>query len=359
MESTSFIIFSLNDSYYGIESLAVQEVFYLPDLTPITEAFDDIVGVLNLRGEILPVIDLHLRLGHGLQEYHLSDSLVVLSWQNTRVGIIVNQVHEVQSILNSEIKTDISSGRNLPQASSFTGRFVTGIAQVETNLVILLNHQALIRGSLSIETESTLLNESYQEASSLPNQTSFSNPKRDLRFWPNATPEERTILRQRAENLRHATDTEESKGLIPLAVIGLNGEFFGLDLDAVREFTDIDKITPVPCCPSHIVGNINLRGEIVTLVDIRGLLNLPIVKATQGSKAMIVRLNDLVAGVTVDEVFDVMYLNSLEIKPVPAAVHSMNDEYLRGTAPYGKKMMGILELPKILMQGRLIVDEEV
>jgi len=358
MEAASFIIFSLNDSFYGIQTLAVQEVFYLPELTPIAEAFYDIVGVLNLRGEILPVIDLNLRFGQSLSDYHLNDSVIILSRQNTRIGIIVNQVHEVQSIPWSDIKTEVGYGRSLSHAS-VTGRFVTGIAQVEKNLVILLNHQNLIQYSQSLTEEVTPLSESQPTATSFLAEPTFKDNKRTQGFWPNATVEERTILRQRAENLRHAAENEEASGLIPLAVIGLNGEYFGLDLEAVREFTDVDKITPIPCCPTHIIGNINLRGEIVTLIDIRSLLNLPSKGAKKGSKAMIIRINDLVAGVTVDEVFDVMYLNPIEIKPVPAAIHSMNDEYLRGTASYGKKIMGILELSKILMQGELVVDEEV
>ena len=70
-------------------------------------------------------------------------------------------------------------------------------------------------------------------------------------------------------------------------------------------------------------------------------------------------VSPVVAGITVDEVFDVMYLNPLEMMPVPAAVHSINDEYLRDTAPDREKMMGVLDIPKILSKGRLTVEEEV
>ena len=110
-----------------------------------------------------------------------------------------------------------------------------------------------------------------------------------------ASPEERATFRERAENLRRTAESEDFAGLIPLAVIGLNGEYLGLDLDTVREFTDdISKITPIPCCPPHIVGNINLCGEIVTLVDVREVLNLPIAGTNQASKVMVVRMKDLV-----------------------------------------------------------------
>ena len=366
MESHPFIICSVNRSCYGIEAFAVQEIFFLPELTPVAEAPPDIVGMLNLRGEIVPVIDLQIRLGQQAQEYKITDSVVILNCDGFRIGVIVTQVHEVQSISTADIKSNQFYGGEdgklngssitlASQRNASAAHFVFGIAQVGENLVMLLNYQNLLQYTLRLKEKSadnfnfTQFNQSDRAANGVSN----------LVFCPNATPEERVIFRDRAENLLQAAENEDFTGLIPVAVIGLNGEYFGLELEAVREFTDIGKITPIPCCPPHIIGNINLRGEIVTLVDIRGLLNLPLATASKVPKAMVIRIDDLVAGLTVDNVFDVMYLNPSQIMPIPAAAHSMNDEYIRGTAIYREKMMSILELPKILMNGGLNVDEEV
>ena len=367
METQDFIICSLNNSFYGIAAYVVKEIFYLPELTPVAEAPPDIVGVLNLRGDILPVMDLYIRLGQQPQDYQVTDSIVVLDWEGFQVGVIVNQVHEVQNIAANEITTNLSYRRGMlskngSQPGAVTsGKFLNGVAQVNEDLVMLINHQTLIEYSKFVNPDSNdgdgEFSATSQAAAALLLERTYNGSER--LFCPHATPEERATFKERAENLRRTTESEDFAGLIPLAVIGLNGEYFGLDLDTVREFTDISKITPIPCCPPHIVGNINLRGEIVTLVDVRGVLNLPIAAANQASKVMVVRMEDLVAGVTVDEVFDVMYLNPTEMMPVPAAVHSINDEYLRGTAPYREKMMGVLDLPKILTKGGLTVDEEV
>ncbi|AFZ11035.1 CheW protein [Crinalium epipsammum PCC 9333] len=368
MEAQDFIICSLNNSIYGIEASVVKEIFYLPELTPVAEAPRDIVGVLNLRGEILPVMDLYIRLGQQPQDYQLTDSIVVLNSEEFQVGVIVNQVHEVRNIAANEITTNLSYRRGMLSKNGSqpgivtSGKFINGVAQVDEDLVMLINHQTLIEYSKLINSDSDdgdgEISANSQAAAALLLERTYNGSNTRI-FCPHATPEERATFRERAENLRRATENEDFAGLIPLAVIGLNGEYFGLDLDTVREFTDISKITPVPCCPPHIVGNINLRGEIVTLVDVRGVLNLPIAGTNEASKVMVVRMEDLVAGVTVDEVFDVMYLNPTEMMPVPAAVHSINDEYLRGTAPYREKMMGVLDLPKILTKGGLTVDEEV
>jgi purine-binding chemotaxis protein CheW len=165
--------------------------------------------------------------------------------------------------------------------------------------------------------------------------------------------------------LRQPLASEDVANLIPLAVIGLNGEYFGIDLKIIREFSALRVLTPVPCCPQHIVGQLSLRGDILTLIDIRAALNMPLAGAGNGSshvptgKVVVVETDAFKVGVLVDDVFDVMNLHPSEIREVPSAVHSQTEEYLRGTAPCGEKMLSILDLPKILTHGALTVNEQV
>lgn len=344
-----YIIFSLNNVRYGLLAICVEEVFALPELKPVVEAPLDIVGMMNLRGEIIPVMDMNFRFGHRTQPYSLNDCIIVLKWENVRIGAIVNHVYDVENIPKEKI-----SKKSLYDRESRAPGFVASIAQVEAEIVMLLNHETLIRYYEPIvpriveENQSDTLKEKAADR---------EKPKALHIFCPEATPEERNIFRARAENLKHKIEGEDLTGLMPVAVIGLNGEYFGLDLKVVREFTEITQVTPIPCCPPHIVGNMNLRGEIVTLIDIRSVLNLKENNELEASKAMVVQIDELVAGVTVDMVFDVMYLS--QIKPIPAAVYSRQSEFLRGTAVYGEKMMSILDLRNIITQGGLIVDEEV
>ncbi len=100
-------------------------------------------------------------------------------------------------------------------------------------------------------------------------------------------------------------------------------------------------------------------------MDIRTALQMPPASARNGAssvptgKVVVIQTDALQVGVLVDEVFDVMNLQPLEIQEVPAAVQSLSEEYLKGTAPCGEKMLSILDLPKILTQGALTVNEEV
>ena len=337
-----YLIFSWHGRRYGIEANLVKEMFLLPELTSIVEAPNDIVGILNLRSQIVAVMHLDLRLGLQMQECRLSDGVVVFAWEGLSIGMIVNDVHEVQMIPPEAIDTELPYGR----VSVIDTAFVAGIAEVDEETTVLLNPEALVRHP---EAVAALIADG-QEGSD-----------RTLRDFyqlccPQATPKDREIFRSRAKELK-TSESEEATGLIPLAVIDLNDEYFGLDLQSIREFIDVGKITPVPCCPSHITGNINVRGEIVTLTDIRQALKLPLANADKISKAVIVEVNEIVAGLPVDAVFDVAYFHPSDI--TASSVASDEETYLRGTVPYSEKMLSILDLPKMLTQGRLEVNEAI
>lgn len=363
MENKVLLTFSLHGLLYGIDAVLVQEIFYLPELTPIIEAADDIVGLLNLRGKLLPVMHLAVRLEQHLPECSLSDSVIVLAWEGLQIGIIVNSVNEVKNISPEWIESNISYRRE----KGINSTFIAGFAKVDADMIMLLEAKKLFCHSeeidtLEIEKAPDDLSAQYEKNQLSPNSKTQKKSKLVTNFYarccPNATLAEKAIFRSRSENLRQSTESSDFHGLIPIAVIGLNGEYFGLDLEVVREFTNLRNVTPIPCCPPHVIGNMNLRGEIVTLVDIRTVLQMPIAASTF-DKAIVIQFDDVVAGLPVDEVFDVMYLNPLDVRNIPTAINSGSDELLRGTAFYSEKMLSILDLPRIISKGSLAVSEEV
>lgn len=371
MEIKRYLIFKQNGFLWGVEACYVREIFFLPELTAIAEAPQDIVGAIDLRGEVVPVMDLNLRFGYLWQEYAVTDSTIVIEWQEIRVGIIVNEVSEVKHIPADAITPQLSYGRDKPEASH---QFIAGFARCEADIIMLLNLDRLIRYSpdkteaempvsangagswasagqvdgknLQLEREPKLLAEDAKN---------LSQPHV---FCPNATPEQKAIFRERAENLRLLGDRENSAANMSLAVVVLNGEYFGINLEVVREFTHIHQVTPVPCTPDRIIGNMNLRGEILTLVDIRNVLNMS-ADTKSLSQAIVVEIEDLVVGIVVDEILNIIYLNVADLATIPAALNSTSGEYLQATAFYEEKIIAVLNLQKILTKGGVVVDEEV
>lgn len=349
MENKPYLIFSLDDLQYGIDALLVQEIFHLPELVSIVEAPKDIVGVLNLRGKIVPIMHLGLRLGNLLPQCSLNDSAIVLDCDGLQIGIIVSNVYEVKNIDSSLIQKDIDYGR----VKNINPKFVEGIAKIDSNTIILINHNSLLRDPEGLEI---LIGEGNSEQDL--NKNSLIN-NFYVTCCPQATAQEKAIFKERANNLRQSAKDNTSQELISLAVVGLNNEYFGFDLELVQEFTNVRNITPIPCCPSHVIGNMNLRGEILTLIDIRSLLNMPLAKTIDGGKAIVVSVEDEVAGLPVDEVFDVMYLHPSTISYLSIAGGATNEEYFRGTIAYSGNMLTVIDLPKLLKNKSLIVNEEI
>ncbi len=182
-------------------------------------------------------------------------------------------------------------------------------------------------------------------------------------FCPEATPEIRALFHTRAMALQEATGEAEGTRL-GLAVMELGGEYFGVELAAVQEFCDIAQLSPIPCCPPHILGAMSLRGDLLTLIDPRAALNLP--PAARGGKAVVARvstslstgLGEQAMGIAVDAVHDVVYLRGEELQAPPALRLRCGAE-ITGTAPYAGRMMTVLDLPALLAREEWIVNENV
>lgn len=376
MENQVYLIFELNDLRYGIEIPQVREIFELPELTPMADAPGDIIGILDYRGTVLPIMHLAKRLGQDSPPCQLSDSIIVIEWQGLKVGMVVNQVHDVQPLANSSIEPVPTYGLRQHTHTAFA----TGIAKTSDTLITLLNPETLIRQtdevamvaweaelndldngldndltSMGKETvthnASAYPQEQIFEASSGSVLTSFFSL-----YCPKATPAEKQVFRQRAINLKVSLDQSDASDLMALAVIGLGEEYFGVELQQVREFINTRQIMPIPCCPTHILGNMNLRGEVMTLIDIRKALNLP-EPDRETTKAVIVEADDIVAGITVDQVLDVIYLPPSDIASMPAAVPKRFQDFFQGATHYYQQTLSILDLSKLLSQGGLVVDQ--
>jgi purine-binding chemotaxis protein CheW len=417
MENKQYLTFNWHNLQYGIEAALVQEIFPLPELTLIPDAPPDTLGILNLRGQLVPMMHLDLLQGHLLKNCNLSDYVIVVQWEGLQIGMIVHQVNEVLE-LNAEAIEPESYHELFGDINT---AFIVGVAKADVDNILLLDPKTLIGQPDALLTliwdaqsqldlmaaspTSDVKQQPTQEVSQQSEEQYFSDkanltpltplpyqgmgesisplvageelgerlteqqdeelqtPKTIPNFYdlycPSATPEERAIFRQRADNLKPPIESlKVITELMPVAVIGLGNEYFGLALELVREFTDIANLTPIPCCPKHIVGNMNLRGEVVTLVDIRNILNLPTPPVSVGSDAVVVQVDDIVAGLPVDQVLEMVYLNTAEMTPLPTTPSDLGEQYLRGTAFFQEKTLRVLDLPKILTQGGLVVHEE-
>jgi purine-binding chemotaxis protein CheW len=337
MKPRSLLIFDLDGARFGVDATWVRESFWLPELTPVEEAPLWVVGLFCLRGRMVPVADLHLRFSHPARSYTPNDQVVVLEADQLQLGLIVSEIREVIDLPGEAIQPP-QFDAEIPAPA----HLVVGQARLDDGLVTVLDVSRLVHQT------------------PLPEGPAFAEVEQQLvptgHFCPEATPEERALFHTRARALRETIADEEGTHL-GLAVVEICGEYFGVELAAVLEFCNIAELSPVPCCPPHILGAMSLRGELLTVIDPRSALNLPF--ATTGSKAVVALLGEHAVGIAVDEVHDVVYLKQEELQAPPAALRELCGASITGTAPYANRMMTVLDLPALLAREEWIVNEGV
>jgi purine-binding chemotaxis protein CheW len=139
--SEQYLTFLLGDEEYGVEILRVQEIKGWDSVTRIPNSPHYLCGVLNLRGTIVPVVDLRLRFGMPALAYTPTTVVVVLKvdgiTQRT-VGIVVDGVSDAHNVLPEDIKPAPDFGK------SINTDFITGLVSIEENMMMILNIDSLL-----------------------------------------------------------------------------------------------------------------------------------------------------------------------------------------------------------------------
>ena len=137
--SAEFLTFRLGAEEYGIDILRVQEIRSYEKPTRIANAPPHILGVVNLRGVIVPVVDLRIKLGCKKVEYNGLTVVIVLNVKGRVVGVVVDSVSDVLELPREQI-------RAAPEMASSTvdTAFITGIASVGERMLILIDIEALM-----------------------------------------------------------------------------------------------------------------------------------------------------------------------------------------------------------------------
>jgi len=136
-DTSQFLTFRIGAEEYGIDILRVQEIRSYEPPTRVAHAPAFVKGVVNLRGVIVPIVDLRLRLGQS-GEYNAFTVVIVLNVLNRVVGIVVDSVSDVLELSAEQIKPR-------PEvAAALDARFITGLGKIAERMLILLDIQAMV-----------------------------------------------------------------------------------------------------------------------------------------------------------------------------------------------------------------------
>lgn len=137
-QKDKYLIFSLDDEDFGIEIRHVIEIVGIQQITPIPELSDYIRGVINLRGKIIPVMDVRIRFRKSEREYDDRTCIIVVEIKDICVGLIIDRVLEVVNITEDNISEP-------PQMSKKnTNDYIKGIGKAGSGVKLLLDCEKLL-----------------------------------------------------------------------------------------------------------------------------------------------------------------------------------------------------------------------
>lgn len=140
-----YLIFFIGNEEYGIEIKYVTEIIGIQSITPIPELPQYVKGVINLRGKIIPVMDVRLRFRKEERKYDERTCIIVIEIRDISIGLVIDRVSEVVDIADNEIAPPPKIG------SGFSHKYIQGIGKLENSVKLLLDCDKLLNDE-EIET---------------------------------------------------------------------------------------------------------------------------------------------------------------------------------------------------------------
>jgi len=138
--SNEFLTFTLGKEEYGLDILKVQEIRGYDAVTAIANSPAFIKGVINLRGIIVPIVDMRIKFNLGKVEYNECTVVIILNVANRVVGMVVDGVSDVITLADEQIKPAPEFG------SAFDTQYLTGLGTVDDRMLILVDIEKLMGG---------------------------------------------------------------------------------------------------------------------------------------------------------------------------------------------------------------------
>ncbi len=336
VEESQLVTFKLGRESYGVEIHEVEEIIDMPEVTAVPQSPDFIEGVISLRGEIIPLVNLDVRFGlipthRPLEKGGLRwgkegrrdskhASVIIVSISGFEVGLIVDEVSEVLRVPNDNIvppPPHISIGKEEQLKGVVKVRYGENV-----RLILYLNLSNIFTADM-------------QEML-------------------------KTIGKERQKEGVEKKEREAVEKRITIVTFRVGEDIFGINIERLKEITLVPDITVVPRSPSFIEGVINLRGEVIAVIDMRKRFFFPPIPRDAFTRIIIVDIDGATTGLLVDSVTAVTAIPVSSVEPPPKVISRIETEFIEGVVKQEgeKKMIIMLNLLKLLtMEEKRAVSE--
>lgn len=164
------------------------------------------------------------------------------------------------------------------------------------------------------------------------------------------------ILKARARELAQEPGQAQDADALEIVEFMLAHERYGVEISFVREIHPLTALTPVPCTPAFVLGIVNLRGEIVSVLDFKKFFELPDKGLTDLDKVVVLQSETMRFGVLADAILGVRRIALAAIQPSLPTLTGIREQYLRGVTP---ERTIVLDAQRLLADEGIVVQEQV
>ena len=176
------------------------------------------------------------------------------------------------------------------------------------------------------------------------------------RVWAPDPEEVKRILKVRAQALAREPEKAQAADALEIVEFLLAHETYAVESRHVREVYPLENLTPLPCTPAFVLGIVNLRGEILSVIDIRKFFDLPEKGLTDLNKVIVLQSDDMLFGILADAIVGVRAVPLSEIQPSLPTLKGIREKYLKGVT---RERTVVLDAGKLLADEKIIVQEQV
>ena len=175
-------------------------------------------------------------------------------------------------------------------------------------------------------------------------------------IWAPPADMTRRVLEERARALaREPARAEAADEWIEVVEFTLAHERYAIASEHVREVYPLEELTPLPCTPAFVLGIVNLRGEILSVIDIKKFFDLPEKGLTDLNKVIVLESEDMMFGIVADAIGGVRHILRADIQPSLPTLTGIREDYLQGVTA---ERVVVLDAGKLLHDEKLIVNEQ-
>jgi purine-binding chemotaxis protein CheW len=317
--SGQLVTFTLDGVEFGLDIAKVQEITQRSNITQVPGSPSFIIGVLNLRGQIIPVIDCRLRFHLTATEPTSKTRIIVMNLAGQPTGLQVDAVAEVVKL------DDFALRETPPLVAGVKSDYLAGMVQAGSRLITL------------IELNKILDSDEFGQ--------------RDAMLQSNATGA--TL----GWTDHGQTEEEEVEDDLPFVTFGLGKESFGLNLECVEEIVELPPVTKVPDTPDYVTGVICIRDKVIPLLNLFHMFNVEpsptsngasLIEGTEDTMVILIAIGSAKMGIVVDCIQEIIHIKDKDLHPVPQTLKEEESTRLEGVVMRSDRMVSILKVVEIL-----------